>query len=450
MKINLELDYRTILANQARPVHFALQFQADSIANPRPKPAAFCVVLDRSGSMEGKPLVHAKEAARVAIRNLRREDYFGLVVFESTAQVVIPLQQCQARQPFIDLVNKLTTAGSTNLTAGWMLGRDELKKAPADASRRLLLLSDGLFNVGIVEPVQVRQIVASGLEADSIRTSSLGFGDSYDEKLLADLASATNGQFYDADSAEKLPGIFAQELDGLQRLAVQNLRVRFKKLDFCESFELLSDYPRIELPDGRKEFAVGDLVSDEERILCFALEVLPLPSVQGKPVVSLEGEKLAELELLYDEITDSGITSKTQQQIVRIQATPNPDDVRVNETVLGWVAMQQAGLTIKRVTDEISGGNQDKALAILEQAIRYVAQHGSSEKVGPAMQMLRELLDHIELGTLSARHMKMHKSREYYSRKSSSRLPPGYHLPSAPQPPLPPKDPGSPSSGPVA
>lgn len=438
MKINLALDYRTILANQARPVHFALQFQAENMANPRPKAAAFCVVLDRSGSMEGKPLAHAKDATCVAIRNLRREDHFALVTFESTAQVVIPLQQCLAKQQLIDLVNKLGPAGSTNLTGGWMLGRDELKKAPTEASRRLLLLSDGLLNVGIVDPVQVRQIVATGLEADSVRTSSLGFGDQYDEKLLAELASCTNGQFYDADSPEKLPAIFAQELDGLQRLAVQNLRVRFKRLDFCESFQLLGDCPTLDLPDGRKEFAVGDLVSEEERVLCIALEVLPLPWVQGVPVVSLEGEKLAEVEILYDEIGAEGIVSKHHQQVVRVQATPNPDEVRVNETVVGWVAMQKAGLTIKRATDELSGGSPDKARSILQEALKFLSEHGAKEQVEPAIQMLNQLLRELEAGALSPRMHKLFKSSEHYARRSSSRLPPGFKYPSAPPPPNPP------------
>jgi Ca-activated chloride channel family protein len=243
MRINLLLDHRTILVKQAQPVNFALQFRADNIEAPRPKPAAFCVVLDRSGSMQGQPLQHAKEATSLAIRNMRRGDDFALVLFESSAQVLIPLQPCHEKQRLLDLVSNVMTAGSTNLTGGWMLGRDELKKAPADASRLLLLLSDGLLNVGIIEPAQVRQIVANGLEADAIRTSTLGFGDNYDEKLLDALASSTNGRFYDADSPEKLPAIFAQELDGLQKLAVQNLRIRLKRLDFCESFELLSGYP---------------------------------------------------------------------------------------------------------------------------------------------------------------------------------------------------------------
>jgi Ca-activated chloride channel family protein len=451
MNINLELDYRTILANQARPVHCALQFQADNSAAPRPKPAAFCVVLDRSGSMAGKPLEQAKEATCLAIRNMRRGDHFGLVLFETSAQVVIPLQPCQSRQSLIDLVQKIATAGSTNLTAGWMLGRDELKKASPDTSRRLLLLSDGLLNVGIIDPAQVRQIVTEGLESDSIRTSSLGFGDNYDERLLADLATATNGQFYDADSPEKLPAIFGQELDGLQKLAVQNLRIRLKRLDFCESFELLSGYPSVDLPDGRKEFAIGDLVSDEERIICFALEVLPLPWVQGAPVVSLEGEKLLELEILYDEIGEKGIISKTRQQVVRVQATPNPDEVRVNETVVGWVAMQKAGLTIKRATDEMTGGSPQKAKAILEEALRFLAERGSKEKVEQAVRMLKQLLTQIDHGFVSSRDLKMYKMREFYARRSSSRLPPGPN-PLVPPPagPPPPTDPGKTGSGPVA
>jgi Ca-activated chloride channel family protein len=401
--------------------------------------------------MAGKPLEHAKEATCLAIRNMRREDHFALVLFESSAQVAIPLQQCQQKQPLIDLVNKIVTAGSTNLTGGWMLGRDELKKAPSVASRRLLLLSDGLLNVGIIDPVQVRQIVANGLEADSVRTSSLGFGDNYDEKLLADLASTTNGQFYDADSPEKLPAIFAQELEGLQKLAVQNLRVRLKRLDFCESFELLSDYPCIDLPDGRKEFAVGDLVNDEERIVCFALEVLPLPWVQGAPVASLEGEKLLELEILYDEMGESEIASRTQQQVVRVQATPNPDEVKVNGTVVGWVAMQKAGLTIKRATDEITSGSPQKAKAILEEAIRYLSERGSKEKVEQALQMLTQLLAQIGEGPMSFREMKLYKMREFYARRSSSRLPPGPN-PLSPPPPgsPPPTNPNKPSSGPVA
>lgn len=264
MKTEFHLDYPTILANQARPVHLAIRFQAGQISQPRPRPAAFCVVLDRSGSMAGQPLAHAREATKLAVRNLRAGDQFGLVVFDNEARTVIPLQPVQNKQDICAVIDQVTDGGQTNLTGGWMLGRDELAKAGKDASRRLLLLSDGQLNHGITEPAAVKQVVIAGLEQKFVRTSCLGFGENYNEDLMAELARATNGQFYDAESPDKLPAIFASELEGLQKLTVQNLRLRIKGGDFCDAYALLGEYPSVGLPDGHREFALGDLVSEEE------------------------------------------------------------------------------------------------------------------------------------------------------------------------------------------
>jgi Ca-activated chloride channel family protein len=143
MKTTLFLDYPTILVNQSRPVHCAIQFQAEKFLNPRPQPAAFCIVLDRSGSMSGKPLSQAKEAAKLAVRNLRTNDEFALVVFASEARTVVPLQQVKNKADICATIDKINDGDSTNLTAGWMLGKDELAKSNPAAARRLLLLSDG-------------------------------------------------------------------------------------------------------------------------------------------------------------------------------------------------------------------------------------------------------------------------------------------------------------------
>jgi Ca-activated chloride channel family protein len=77
MKIELELDYKRILRNSAQPVHLVAKLTA--AAQPltqRARPAAFTVVLDRSGSMDGAPLENAKKACCEVIKNLRPEDSF--------------------------------------------------------------------------------------------------------------------------------------------------------------------------------------------------------------------------------------------------------------------------------------------------------------------------------------------------------------------------------------
>jgi Ca-activated chloride channel homolog len=72
MKIELQLDYKTILRNSSRPVHLVAKLTAP--AQPLtllPRPTAFTVALDRSGSMSGAPIEHAKQACREVIKNLR-------------------------------------------------------------------------------------------------------------------------------------------------------------------------------------------------------------------------------------------------------------------------------------------------------------------------------------------------------------------------------------------
>jgi len=429
MKTEFLLDYPTILANQARPVHFAIQFTADVTGAPRPKPAAFCAVVDRSGSMGGPPLIHAKAAAKVAVRNLRPDDQFGLVIFDNEARTVIPLQKAANKQSFYDVIDRLTAGGSTNLTGGWMLGRDELCKAEAGTTRRLLLLSDGLLNCGIKEPGAVRQIVATGLEQDAVCTSCLGFGDNYNEDLLAALAQATNGQFYDADSPETLPGIFATELDGLQKLCVQNLRVRIQPLDFCEKYSQMGQYPAVSLPDGRTEFAIGDLVSDEERIVCFNVQALGLPLVNGQPPFDLKGELLLGVEVLWDELLEQGLVSRTLTQQVRIQATQDPAAVVVNRVVAPWVSLQTAGAAVVDASHMLALGKINEALAALDKTIQELSQYG--ERAGEAVKALQDMKNKISSGEWTMREMKTSRLASYRYMKMSSRE-------QMPQPPTPP------------
>jgi secreted protein with Ig-like and vWFA domain len=97
------------------------------------------------------------------IKNLRPEDYFSLVVFDSSAQVIIPLEQPGNRYGWYQTVDQIHAGDSTNLMAGWLLGRDELMKAQKTADgiapiREILLLTDGHLNTGITEADRVDSI----------------------------------------------------------------------------------------------------------------------------------------------------------------------------------------------------------------------------------------------------------------------------------------------------
>ena len=148
---------------------------------------------------------------------------------------------------------------------------------------------------------------------------------------------------------------------------------------------------------------MGDLVSGETRVLCFELGVLPLPLVAGQPVCSLEGELLLELEFLFDEIGETSIHSKTVNQIIRIQATQDPAEVKVREEVVSWVAMQKAGRTMDEVTKRMDAGRSEEAAGLLDRTIQQLKEYGSAASVTEAVQQLEKLRDTIREGAFSMR-----------------------------------------------
>jgi Ca-activated chloride channel family protein len=420
MKPKLLLDYDAILANSPAPVHFVLQFTAPAISEKKSDPLAFAIVLDKSGSMEGAPIANAKRAAQMVVRHLRKHDLFSLVVFDDNARAVVPLQQVANRQAVLKQIAGIEADGCTNLTGGWMLAHDGLKAAPAGALRRALLLSDGELNVGIVDPIQVCSIVTEGLTHDLVRTSTLGFGANYNEDLLAGIAQATNGAFHDANSADKLPGIFAEELGGLQRISVQNLRVRIKPLNFVERCACLGGFPSTTLPDGRQEFALGDLVSEEEAIAIFALDVMPIPLLApNRPAASLEGEALVELEILFDEISDEGVRSLTWQQTVRVRAVADLADLKLNEEVLPWISAQEAAKILEDAIALRDKGNAAEALKLIDDGIQRLRSFGNPAKTADGLQLLETFRPQITLQ--DAAYVSVRK-RATYSSSSYRRM----------------------------
>jgi hypothetical protein len=435
MKIELQLDYKTILRNSSRPVHLVGRLTApEQPLTQRARPAAFTVVLDRSGSMSGAPIEHAKQACREVIKNLRSEDYFSLVVFDDSAQVVIPLERPINRFSWYQTIDQIQAGASTNLMAGWLLGRDELLKAQKTADsvapiRKILLLTDGHLNAGITEPEHVEALTRAGLEKDEIRTSCLGFGDGYNEKILAAMSKVGQGQLHDADSPEKFPVILADELDGLQKITVQNLRLRIQPKMFCNAWKQYGDYPQVRLPDDRTELALGDLVSGEERYVVLMLEVLPLPLLpDGSLPASLEGEELLALEFAYTSITEEGtdlrLESRTSSHLVRIQGTQNPADVVQNVELIAVIANQQAADAVRTAAEALAGGaDAETALRHLSEA-RVVLEAGPvPELTSEAAALLNEHEQKIQSQEIDSRARKnMLYEARYYGQTSSARL----------------------------
>jgi hypothetical protein len=272
-------------------------------------------------------------------------------------------------------------------------------------------------------------LTRAGLEKDEIRTSCLGFGDGYNENILAAMSKVGQGQLHDADSPEKFPIILADELDGLQKITVQNLRLRIQPKMFCNAWKQYGDYPQVRLPDQRMEVALGDLVSGEERYVVLMLEVLPLPLLpDGSLPASLEGEELVALEFAYTSITEEGIDlkleSRTSSHLIRIQGTQNEADVVQNVELIAVIANQQAAEAIRKAADALdNGADAGTALQHLTGAKQFFVQCAAPELTSEAAALLDEHEKNIRSQEMDSRARKsLRYEARYYGQTSSARL----------------------------
>ena len=226
------------------------------------------VVLDRSGSMHGPKLAYAKQAARLLIRRLGDDDVVSFVAYDDEVRTLATRLPGARRQELLARLDALGPGGTTNLSGGWLRGR-ELVAAGLDAEdtiNRVLLLTDGLANVGITDPGGLRDLTATGA-AKGVTTSTIGFGQGYDERLLRSMAEAGGGSTYYIEAPDQAPAVFEAEIDGLMALAAQNVAVTVAPSPAVDAATVLHSYPGHENDDGSLRLELGDLYALEPRTL---------------------------------------------------------------------------------------------------------------------------------------------------------------------------------------
>jgi Ca-activated chloride channel family protein len=264
-----QVDRGTLLAGSDGDVHVALTLRASEATSELPtrRPSDVLVVLDVSGSMSGPKLAHAKQALHELIGRLSSEDRFGLVTYESQAHLLLPLTlaDAPASARFHRVVDELTTAGGTNMSAGLDLALEEVKKQARSArGARVLLLSDGHANQGDSSQSGLSGRVRALTWLDDV-VSTLGIGDDFNEDLMTSLAEAGTGNFYYLSRVEKLASYFDAELRAASQTVASAIELRFAPAAGVELLEL-SGYP-IERAAKQVTVRPGNLIQGQERRL---------------------------------------------------------------------------------------------------------------------------------------------------------------------------------------
>ncbi len=120
-------------------------------------PSTLQVVLDRSGSMRGGALTAAQEGLDRLLTRLDPSDSFGLVSFDDRVEVTVPTAPLSDKAAVRAAVAGVSPRGTTNLSAGYLRGLREARRAAGERGATLLLLSDGHANQGVLEHDQLNR-----------------------------------------------------------------------------------------------------------------------------------------------------------------------------------------------------------------------------------------------------------------------------------------------------
>ncbi len=197
-------------------------------------PLNLCLVLDRSGSMEGAPLSYAKEAARYVVDLLGPNDVLSIVTFEETVEVLMPPQRVVSKEPIKAGIDQIQAGNTTNLYDGISVGLNQIMSHSESARvTRMIVLSDGDPTTGIKDFPSLTQHAAN-IKAQGVSITFLGFGPDYNEELLAAMAKRAGGNYAYIPRPEMIPEVFRLEVDKLLSTAATNLQLELKTARWVE------------------------------------------------------------------------------------------------------------------------------------------------------------------------------------------------------------------------
>jgi Ca-activated chloride channel family protein len=199
-------------------------------------------VLDSSGSMSGKKIVQAKEAAKFVINHLHSDDMFSLIDFDDGVSVFSP-EMISCTQENIEraqsFVEGIEDSGGTNINEALTKALQMIPRSQRPTY--ILFLTDGLPTVGVTDTADILNNV---LETNEEKSRIFVFGVGYDvnTQLLDRIVSDNRGTSVYMSEDDNLEVAISQFYEKMSSPLLSELQLEFSGIDTKDV------YPRI-LPD---------------------------------------------------------------------------------------------------------------------------------------------------------------------------------------------------------
>ncbi len=377
----------------------------DDVERP---PVNIAIVIDQSGSMGGNKIAQAREAAIMAVERLGPDDMVSIITYSDTARVLIPSTRVTSPTAFRHKIRSIRAGGRTALYAGTKLGIDEIVEyLDENKVNRVILLSDGLANVGPSKPSDLAKLgqKAAG-KGISITTIGLGLG--FNEDLMTKLAYASDGNHAFVRHERDLVGIFNKEFGDVLSVIAQDVEII---IDCHIGFQPIRVLGRRADISGQKvHLKMNQLYGAQQKQII--LEVELSENMQ-------EGEiPLADVRVDYRSLKEK--SRKSLRNTARVNFTKDKSSAErsINKRVMSSVVEQIATEYNEKAVSLRDKGKIKEARKVLQDNAAYLqqeAQNLGDEYAGSLNDLARKNKmdsENLEEGRWTASRKNM-KARQY-------------------------------------
>lgn len=260
-------------------VMIGLKTQAIEFDTSAPMNLVF--LIDVSGSMNSSdklPLV--KQGLRLLINHLRPIDKLSIVTYAGSTRVVYEGGDSTDKTALLKAIDQLQANGSTAGASGIELAYQVAKRQfVAEGNNRIILASDGDFNVGISNVNDLKALISEKRD-EGIYLSVLGFGTgNLRDDVMSTLAQNGNGVYYYIDSMKEAEKVFLTQLGGTMITVAKDVKLQIEfNPAIVKAYRLIGYENRLlendDFEDDIKDAA--DLGSGHVVIACY--EIVPVGS----------------------------------------------------------------------------------------------------------------------------------------------------------------------------
>jgi len=359
VRLSIDVDRRVLPAGSTERA--VVKIGLDCLRLPprgvRP-PVNLALVIDRSGSMGGDKIVRAREAALELVRRLAPDDIISIIAYDTRVETLVPAQRVGHAHGLEAAIRSIEAEGNTALYGGVTRGAAEVRRFIEDSRyvNRVILLSDGLANVGPSSPEELGRLGHS-LMKEGISVTTIGLGLGFNEDLMARLASRSDGNTYFVENSGDLPGIFNRELGDVLNVVARRVVI---EIDFPEGVRPVNFVGREGAIRGQKaELTLNQLYGGQEKFALIEVEVSP-------EIAGAERE-IARARVNYEDALTARSASVTAQRNVSFSAEAQVVVASADHKVQADYATNVLAVAKDEAIALVDSGKKNEAAALLRQ-----------------------------------------------------------------------------------